>query len=853
VKKELELLERRLKREIIARKQAENLLEEKAKALFDANQALRALNADLEKQIEERTHQLSENEAKFRQLVEKATEVIYNVDVFGNITYVNTVGIMHYGYEEKDILGKPFTIFIPQENRESVLQHYLEFMNSGKSSDYFELPIMTRYGTRLWFGQNTNRVVDDDGKVYFSVFARDIDKRKQAESALSLAKVQIEKSEIKYRSIIENMQLGLLEVDLNNTIIKVYPQFNEMTGYSGDELLGLNAPTVLGVDEDSKLHQEQINTRNKGKTGIYEVRIRKKNGELIWVLISGAPFYDEHGNVAGSIGIHYDITNRKQLEQELIQAKSKAESAQEAEKLFLASMSHEIRTPLNAIIGMSHLMSETNLDTVQNDYLQILQSSANILQHLISDILDISKIDSSSFELNITSLDLEGLCVSLLRSFDYKKQNKDIAFNLEFDSSIKHHVLSDAQALSQILINLISNAEKFTAEGEVLLMVKASQGEKENNMRLSFSVQDNGVGISAEKQKHIFERFKQADKSVSSQYGGTGLGLYISSQLVHLLGGELQVSSEEGKGANFYFSFDVNLDTSKGEISDERSLNQDRNDVNLEGMRVLVAEDNTMNQRYITTLLKKVGICFDIGSDGIEAVALYEQNQYDIILMDLQMPRMDGFEATHKILGIQKERGEETPVLALTASSFLSKKQSAMAQGMSGFISKPFAPNQLYEVLRAFREQGQKGGEALKAIPPESKEKYNVSAHESASYKSELSFQQEIDMDYLEEAYGDDLEYAKEMFGVFLSIVDESMETLKDAVEKEDYKKVRQQAHKIKPTFTMIGLPSITSAMSILENASMERDFENVRKIYAEISTFLKTMLPKVEDQMKKF
>lgn len=853
MKKELELLERRLNREISARKQAENLLEEKAKALFEANQALRALNADLEQQIEERTQQLSENETKFRQLVEKATEIIYNVDLFGNITYVNTVGIMHYGYEEADILGKPFTVFIPKEHREEVLQHYVEFMNSGKSSDYFELPVMTRYGSRLWFGQNTNRVVDDEGNVYFSVFARDIDQRKQAESALSLAKVEIEKSEIKYRSIIENMQLGLLEVDLNNTIIKVYPQFNEMTGYSGDELIGLNAPDVLGVEEDSDFHQNQIETRNEGRTGIYEVRIRKKNGELIWVLISGAPFYDEHGNVAGSIGIHYDITNRKQLEQELIQAKSKAESAQEAEKLFLASMSHEIRTPLNAIIGMSHLMSETKLDSVQNDYLQILQSSANILQHLISDILDISKIDSSSFELNITSLDLQELCLSLLRSFEYKKQNKTIEFNLEFDSAIKHHVFSDAQALSQILINLLSNAEKFTAEGEVLLQVSAAQEKSDNKMRLSFSVKDTGVGISVEKQQHIFERFKQADKSVSSQYGGTGLGLYISSQLVQLLGGELQVASAEGEGANFYFTLDVALDTTKGEISDERSLTLDRQEISLEGMRVLVAEDNTMNQRYISTLLKKKGICYDIGSDGVEALSLYEKNQYDLVLMDLQMPKMDGFEATQKILEIQKERGEEVPVLALTASSFLSKKQSAMAQGMSGFISKPFAPNQLYEVLRTFVVKGttyegfQTNSEKTNPIPP------NVLKLEGEKEKSEIRFQNEIDLEYLEEAYGDDLEYAKEMFVVFLSIVDESMDTLKQAVEKEDFDRVKQQAHKIKPTFTMIGLSSITKAMSALENAAIEKDLESVVKTYAEISHHLKIMIPKVETQMNKF
>jgi len=849
LKTKVDILERRLKREIAARKQAEQLLEEKAKALFDTNLALKKLNADLEEEIKQRTLQLSESESKFRQLVEKATEVIYNVDINGLITYVNNVGIEQYGYSEEDILGKPFTIFIPEPYRKDCFEHYMEFMLSGKSSDYYETPVMTKFGSQSWFGQNTNRVVDNDGTIYFSVFARDIDQRRRAEEALSLAKLEIEKSEIKYRSIIENMQLGLLEVDLNNTIIKVYPHFNEMTGYEGDELIGKNAPKVFDVEGNEKVKERQIQIQNSGGTGIYELQLRKKNGDFIWVMISGAPFYDEHGNVAGSIGIHYDITDRKNLEEELIQAKKKAETAQEAEKLFLASMSHEIRTPLNAIIGMSHLMNETTLDKTQKDYLQILQSSANILQHLISDILDISKIDSSSFELNINSLNLHELCTSLLRSFDYKKQNKPIEFILDFDESIKHQIFSDDQALSQVLINLISNAEKFTAEGNITLSVKNEQMNKDGKTKICISVQDTGVGISEEKQAHIFDRFKQADKSISSKYGGTGLGLYISRQLVNLLGGELRVVSKEGHGACFYFCFEAELDLSSGELSIQNSVPTNRGMGMLKGMRVLVAEDNTMNQRYISTLLDKVGIIYDIANDGHEAVALYSQKEYDLILMDLQMPRMDGFEATQEIKRIQEENKREVPILALTASSFLSKKQSAMAQGMAGFISKPFAPKQLYDVLLTYVEKGAIS-EVLHAL-----DRLDSVDNESEAQdlNSDFFFQEEIDLDYLNEAYGDDLEYAKEMFVVFLSIIDEAMEVLQQVVENRETERIKQQAHKIKPTFTMIGLSSITQAMSQIEKAALEGDHQKTKSLYLQVSNYLKKMLPKVEAQMQKF
>lgn len=849
MKSKIDILESRLNREIRARKQAEQLLEVKAKALYEANLALKDLNADLEEEIKQRTLELSESEKKFRQLIEKATEIIYNVDIKGNITYVNHVGIEQYGYNEEDILGKPFTVFIPTSHKEECFNHYMELMMSGRSSDYYETPVITKYGTQTWFGQNTNRVVDNDGTLYFSVFARDIDKMKKAEDALGQAKLEIEKSEIKYRSIIENMQLGLMEVDLDNTIVKVYPHFNDMTGYSGDELIGQNAPKVFGLEKKQKVHERQAEVKESGATGIYELQLRKKTGELIWVMVSGAPFYDEHGKVAGSIGIHYDITDRKNLEDELIQAKKKAEAAQEAEKLFLASMSHEIRTPLNAIIGMSHLMNETSLDEVQKDYLQILQSSANILQHLISDILDISKIDSSSFELNINSLNLHELCTSLLKSFEYKKQNKEIDFILDFDESIKHQILSDAQALSQILINLISNAEKFTAEGKVTLSIKNEWQTQHGKAKIHIAVQDTGVGISEEKQVHIFDRFMQADKSISSEYGGTGLGLYISRQLVNLLGGELKVISEEGKGACFYFSFEVDLDLSMGVVDVQNLTFQNNGLSSLKGMRVLVAEDNTMNQRYISTLLNKVGIVFDIGQDGNEAVELYSKNKYDLILMDLQMPRMDGFEATQEIKKIQKINGLEVPILALTASSFLSKKQSAMAQGMSGFISKPFAPKQLYDVLADYAEKGAiseelKSPNVIKKVAPNTAS--NGGDHQ-------FEFQDEIDLEYIKEAYGEDLEYAKEMFSVFLSIVDEAMETLSQAVENQQIDKIKQQAHKIKPTFTMIGLPSITLALSEIEKAATEKNHAKIKQMNTQVCDFLRTMMPKVKAQMQRF
>ena len=327
------------------------------------------------------------------------------------------------------------------------------------------------------------------------------------------------------------------------------------------------------------------------------------------------------------------------------------------------------------------------------------------------------------------------------------------------------------------------------------------------------------------------------------------MGLYISRQLVNLLGGELRVVSKEGQGACFYFCFEVELDLSSGELSVQNPSPVNKGLDILKGMRVLVAEDNTMNQRYISTLLNKVGIIFDIGFDGLEALELYTNKEYDLILMDLQMPGMDGFEATQEIKKIQTEKEREVPILALTASSFLSKKQSAMAQGMAGFISKPFAPKQLYDVLLDYVEKGA----ITEALRAQNLKEQNTSISNLEHGSVVFDFQEEIDLEYLNEAYGDDLEYAKEMFVVFLSIIDEAMDALCQVVENQETEKIKQQAHKIKPTFTMIGLSSITQAMSQIEKAALEGDHQKTKSLYLQVSNYLKKMLPQVEAQMQQF
>ena len=823
---EIELLKKRLERERKARKQAEQVLEEKALQLYKANEELRSLNNSLEQEIQIRTQKLLDTETRYQHLVENANDIIYNTDEFGNFLYVNKIGLEKFGYPLEELKGVHFFKFIPIEHQEDVFQFYVQMRENEEYQSYKEFPVLTVNDKIIWVGQNVNRVDTKEG-FYFTAVARDISQRKATEDALKIAREAIVKSEIKYRSIIENMNLGLLEVDTDGNILRVYDGFNRMLGYKKNELVGKNAMETLVVPGFEHFVQKSDEARLRGETGAYEIKIKKKDGTEFWVLISGAPFYNENSEVAGSIGIHFDITDQKNMEAELKKAREIAISAQQAEKQFLASMSHEIRTPLNAIIGMSHLLADTSLDAQQEEYLEIFSSSASILKNLISDILDISKIDAGTLEVQEKPFDVHQLCSSIMQTFAIKSLDKEIKFEVFIDDKIDHYLLGDQQLLNQVLLNLVSNADKFTEKGSISIHVDVER-EELNSSKIKFSVKDTGIGIDTSKLNIIFEQFKQANKEIRNEYGGTGLGLAISKKLINLMGGEIFVESKKGKGSNFYFS----LKLQKGEQINTANNILLKSDKVFYGNqeKVLVVEDNLMNQKYIGTLLKKWNLNYTIANNGQEAIDLFKDHNYEVIFMDLQMPVLDGFEATHQIRAYEGNQ-HQTPIIALTASTFLSKKQLALEAGMTDFISKPFTPDQLAEVINKY----------IKSNPKT----------ESKS-ESKHTFNSTLDKAYLIEAYGDDQDYAKEMFETFLEIIDDEMTNLKECIASKNLEDIKKQAHKIKPTFTMVGLSSISDSFQKMENAAASKDMKGVLEMNKIIQTSFKENLPLVQEELQR-
>ncbi|HBV87265.1 MAG TPA: hypothetical protein DEF42_11595 [Desulfosporosinus sp.] len=441
----------------------------------------------------------------------------------------------------------------------------------------------------------------------------------------------------------------------------------------------------------------------KGRFDYQYKIIRVKDGKERWVHELGELEFDDQLNAVRLIGTIQDITERKKAEEEILWAKEQAEAANAAKSQFLANMSHEIRTPMNGIIGMTDLTLMTDLRAEQRDYLSIVKSSSEALLRVLNDILDYSKIEAGKIDLAKLPFDPKMLLIEVIELFQIGAKQKGLLIRLVLDPRIPKIIIGDSVRLRQVLSNLLGNGIKFTAQGEILLTVQVEHHD-EHNIKLLFIVKDTGIGISRDKISQLFQRFSQIDGSITRQFGGTGLGLVISKNLVEMMGGEIGADSQEGVGSSFYFSavFGHQEKDMKSSLMESSSSKNEIQDRNSKRKKVLVAEDDLINRKMIRIILEKIGLEVTSVENGKEAVSAFEKGRFDLILMDINMPFLDGYSATAIIRLKEKELLCHTPIIAMTAYALKGDREKCLDSGMDDYLTKPIDINGVQGLIQKY-------------------------------------------------------------------------------------------------------------------------------------------------------
>jgi len=520
--------------------------------------------------------------------------------------------------------------------------------------------------------------------------------------------------DITEQKLAEN-KLRRSELMLNETQQLTHSGSWEQDLVSGRNYWSKEACEIFGLDSqeegpqtaefDSMIHPDDRefylnairDALREGKTSNLDVRIILKDGTIKHIHAIGKPQYNAQGRVIKLHGAIMDITEWKDAKEALIKAKVQAEQAAIAKSQFLSTMSHEIRTPMNAVIGFTHLLMQDPRDD-QKEYLKTLKFSAENLLVLINDILDFSKIEAGKIEFEEVDFSVRDLISNIKHATMQKATEKNIQLKLMVDEDIPEIVTGDPVRLGQILTNLVSNAVKFTSKGRVTICTTLVSNDS-SKTTINFEVRDTGIGIPKDKQESIFESFTQASSDTTRKYGGTGLGLTITRRLLELQGSEIHLKSVEGEGS--VFSFDLGFGSTTRKIGKSKTFHKMLNE-SLKGTRVLIAEDNQINVVLAKEFFRRWDVDCDVAENGIIALQLVKTNDYDLVLMDLQMPEMDGYETTEQIRKLSGTRFKDLPIIALTASAMLNIQDKAFVIGMNDYISKPFNPDELYSKIKQY-------------------------------------------------------------------------------------------------------------------------------------------------------
>lgn len=892
-------------------------------------------------------------------LLDMVSDLVWSLSIDGQrLIYINPAAAKLYDRPQNDLQDPDgdWLSSIHPDDRTELEKNLSNISATKRFSQKFR--ILQRDGTESWLDGFFQLILDDDLRpCSIGGTAKDITKGMRAERKL-------EESQAIYHSLVESLPINVFRKDRSGKIVFANQKYCDELGMSLDELIGMGDADLFEPELVAKYLKDDAWVLQTGLP-FHDIEIHPKGNDTIYVEVLKAPVTDKQGRRIGIQGMFWDVTDRKKSEETLREAKELAEAASRAKSDFLANVSHEIRTPMNGIIGMTDLLMSTVSGKKNRDYLELIQTSADSLLTLINDILDFSKIEAGKVHLDSHRFDMRDCLGDTLRSLAFRGHAKDLELLAEFSPDTPNEIVGDLGRLRQVIVNLISNAIKFTNEGFVKLVVEFVEGD-DTTARIRFSVIDSGIGIPIEKQKRVFDEFEQADTSTTREYGGTGLGLAIASKIVGLMGGQLELESEPGKGSKFFFTAEFHVDStlptaesglltgksvlvacrspelranlqsvlqpwgvrsieadtaeqayealkekaaaddpvdlliSDIELSDQsgstlafwirsdqrvantpiiflkKTTSTDNNDDRAElridhqllkpvkekdlfesiavvlgllspvitdevrsgekrqavkavALKVLVAEDNLVNQKLIVALLEKVGHQVVIADNGRQAVELFGQHHFDLVLMDIQMPEMDGFEATYEIRKAQSESGQRIPIIALTAHASESDRKRCLAAGMDEYIAKPIRAVQLYELIESQtgRSSQVDSDGASQAPQPD----------------------RVVDWKLAFNTVGGDRSLLTDLIGIFLSDYESLTENISKAIETKNEKELRLSAHSIKGALTHLGARDAAILAGRLEDLASSGNLEGTDFAFQEFQPSLMLVI----EEMKRF
>ncbi|MFW6236865.1 MAG: PAS domain S-box protein, partial [Desulfosudaceae bacterium] len=630
---------------------------------------------------------IHQSEERYRMLAENISEAIYTIDLQTlRHTYSSPSVKRMYGFTPEESNARPIEKVMTPESLERTLATVSTELGRdgqpGVDPDRhvtLELELYRKDGSTIWVETTVKILRDAAGAPV---------------SALGMA-----------RDITEIISIVDLATEAH---LYISPAVEKLKGFTVEE--ALNLPLQRMVTPASYQLARQViaeELARDGQPGVDPDRHRTveveqvcKNGSTFWTEAAATFLRDDTGRPVSLLTASRDISERKKAESVMRQAKEAAEAANRAKSEFLANMSHEIRTPMNGVIGMTELLLDTDLSTEQQEYAESVKNSAEALLVIINDLLDFSKIEAGKLSLEVIDFDLKKLLREIERTVSSRLRQKPIGHNLIIEEEVPDRLRGDPIRLRQILINLCDNAVKFTKTGSIQVRIAALE-QDETRARLRFEVTDTGVGIPAEHQEKIFESFSQVDASTTRKYGGTGLGLAITKRLVAMMGGKIHVESSPGQGSTFWFT--AGFDLPDQETAPQPEVNEEILPATmsyLQALQILLVEDNTISRQVIVQMLEKMGHAITIAVDGEEAVRMFAERNFDLVLMDIQMPVMDGVAATRKIQSLQQHRQKKAPVIAITANAMDGDRERLISEGLDDYIAKPVSLKTLADTIQ---------------------------------------------------------------------------------------------------------------------------------------------------------